>query len=132
MVDKEQVTTCDHCLVQGMECMLGGEGVQACAQCHQVKAKCSLVDKCTAMPPMPTRAHKQPWVGEAGLSRGGGGQERVEEAKDEDSWGVRACKAIAHVNTHLIELTKAARQQNELLGHLVELLEEERMMATWR
>ena len=57
---------------------------------------------------MLTRACKQLQVGEAGLSRGGGAQEQVEEVKDKDMWGVRACEAIVHVNAHLIKLTKAA------------------------
>ena len=112
--------------------MSGREGVQACAQCHQVKVKCSLVDKCSIIPSTPARAHKRPWVGEARSLRGGGAQERVEEVKDKDLWGVRPCEAIMHINAHLIKLTEAARWQNELLGCLVELLEEERMTAAWR
>ena len=56
----------------------------------------------------------------------------MEEVKDEDLWGVRVCEAITCINAHLIKLTEAARWQNKLLGCLVELLEEERMMAAWR
>ena len=112
--------------------MLGGEGVLACAQCRQVKAKCSLVNRHNFASVTLARACKQPWIGEAGLSRGGGAQERVEEVADEEPWGVKACKAITHLNGNLIVLAKAARQHNELLGCLVGMMEEERMMATWR
>ena len=57
----------------------------------------------------------------------------MEEVKEEeDAWEVRACEGILHINAHLIELAEATRQHNELLAHLVGMLEEEIMMVAWR
>ena len=94
-----------------------------------------MVEKHPAVPPMPTKAHKWPRVREASLSRVGEAQEWVEEAKEEeeeDVWGVRACKGIAQLNGSLIGLAKMIRWQNDLLGCLMGMMEEERMVVVWR
>ena len=94
-----------------------------------------MVEKRPTVPPTPTRAHKWPQVGEAGSSRVGEAQEWVEEVKEEeeeDVWGVRACKGIAQLNGSLEGLTNMIRWQNEILGCLVGMMEEEQVTATWR
>ena len=108
--------------------------MKACTQCHRVKGHCSLVGKHPAVPPTPTKACKWPRVGEAGSLGAGEAQEWVEEAKEEEeeSWGVRVCEGIAHINGSLIGLAEMIRQQNDLLGHLMGMMEEERMVVAWR
>ena len=132
-MDQEEVTVCTRCLKRGEECTLGGGTTKACVQCHQVKGHCSLVRKHPAIPSTPTQAHKQPRVSEAGLSRAGEVWEKEAEVADkEGSWGVRACKGIAHLSSSLEGLTDMIRWQNEILGHLVGIMEEEQVRAVWR
>ena len=106
---------------------------KACTQCCQVKGKCSLVDKHPTVPLMPTKAHKWPHVGEARLSRAGEVREKEMEVVDEEgSWGVRVCEGIAHLSSSLEGLTEMIRQQNEILGRLAGMMEEEAMRVAWR
>ena len=105
-------------------------------QCRQVKAKCSLVEKRPAAPSTPPRACKRPQVNEAGLSRTGGTQERVEVAdggaETEDMWGVRVCEGIAWLSGSLEGLTTMIECQTLILGRLVGMMEEEADWRRWR
>ena len=53
-------------------------------------------------------------------------------AETEDTWGVRACEGIARLTGSLEGLTSMIRQQNELLGRLLDMMAKERVWATWR
>jgi hypothetical protein len=53
-------------------------------------------------------------------------------AETEDAWGVRACDGIARLSGSLEGLTAMIGRQNDLLGRLVEMMETERMWASWR
>ena len=53
-------------------------------------------------------------------------------AETEDVWGVRACKGIARLTDSLEGLTSMIGQQNELLGHLLDMMAKERVWAAWR
>ena len=58
--------------------------------------------------------------------------EESREEEEEESWGVRACKGIAHLNGSLIRPAEMIRWQNDLLGHLMGMMEEERTVMAWR
>ena len=68
--------------------------------------------------------------------RTGGTQERGEVAdggvETEDAWGVRACEGIARLTGSLEGLTSMIGQQNELLGHLLDMMVKERVWTAWR
>ena len=57
----------------------------------------------------------------------------MEELKEEEeeAWGVRVCEGIVRLNGSLIGLTEMIGWQNDLLGHLMGMMEEERIMVAW-
>ena len=106
---------------------------KACAQCCQVKGKCSLVKKVPAATSTPTKAHKRPRVGEAGSSRASEVREKEAMVADEaGSWGAKVCEGIATLSGSLNGLTEMVRHQNVILGCLAGMLEEEVAWARWR
>ena len=105
---------------------------KACAQCRQVKGRCSLVKKKDPAPPTPTKARKQPRVGEAGSTRAAEVWEKGAEATDgEASWGERVCKGIATLSGSLDGLTTMVERQTLILGCLAGMMEEEADHRRW-
>ena len=132
-MDSEEDTACTQCLERGEECTPGKQGAWACAQCHQVKASCSLVKRRPAATSTPTKARKQPRIGEAGSTRTPEVRERGAEAVGaEESWGERVCEGIATLSSSLDGLTAMVEHQNAILGRLAGLMEEEADWARWR
>ena len=82
-VDSEEDTACTRCLERGEECMPGGGTTKACAQCRQVKGKCSLVKKAPAATLMPTKARKRPRIEDAGSAKVLEVQEKEQTAREE-------------------------------------------------
>ena len=106
---------------------------KACAQCRQVKGRCSLVKKKEPAPSTPTKARKRPRVGEAGSTRAAEVREKGAEVTDEEeSWGKRMCKGITRLSGSLDGLTTMVKHQNAILGHLAVRMEEESDWARWR
>ena len=125
-MDQGEVTVCDRCRERDEACQPGKQGAWACAQCHQVKASCSLVKKRPAVPSTPTKACKRPRIGEVGASK-------VTEVTDEaGSWGVKVCEGIATLSSNIEGLTAMIERQNTILGRLAGLMEEEADWARWR
>ena len=102
-------------------------------QCRQVKGHCSLMKKKDPAPSMPTKARKQPRVGEAGSTKVPEVQEKgAEVADEEEPWGKKVCEGIASLGDSLDGLAKMVRHQNVILGHLAGMMEEEVDWARWR
>ena len=59
-------------------------------------------------------------------------EKEAEVVDAEESWGVRACKGIAHLSSSLEGLTEMIRHQNVILGHLAGMMEEEVTWVAWR
>ena len=132
-MDPEEGTVCTRCLERGEECTPGGGTTRACAQCRQVKGKCSLVRKADPAPSTPTKARKRPRVGEAGSTRAAEVREKGAEATDgEVSWGERVCEGIATLSGSLDGLTAMIERQTLLLGRLAGMMEEEADHRRWR
>ena len=132
-MDSEEDTTCTHCLERGEECTPGGGSTKACAQCRQVKGKCSLVKKGPAVPSMPTKARKRPRVGEAEASKVSEMREKGAEVTDEaGSWGAKVCEGIATLSGSLDGLTTMVERQTLILGRLAGMMEEESDWRRWR
>ena len=113
--------------------MPGGSTSKACAQCRQVKGRCSLVKKKDPAPLTPTKARKRPQVGEAGSTRAAEVREKGTEATDgEASWGERVCEGIATLSGSLNGLTAMIERQTLLLGCLAGMMEEEVDYRRWR
>ena len=124
---------CTRCLERGEECTPGGGTTRACAQCRQVKGKCSLVRKADPAPSTPTKAHKWPRVGEAGSTRAAEVREKGAEAMDgEASWVERLCEGIARLSGSIEALTAMVERQTLILGCLVGMMEEEADWRRWR
>ena len=106
---------------------------KACAQCRQVKGKCSLVKKAPATTSTPTKARKRPRIGEAGSTRMPEVRERgAEAAVEEASWGERVCEGIATLSGSLDGLTAVIERQTLILGRLAGMMEEEADHRRWR
>jgi len=132
-VDSEEDTVCTRCLERGEECTPGGGTTKACAQCRQVKSRCSLVKKKEPGPSTPTKARKRPRVGEAESTRTPEVRERgAEAAIEEASWGERVCEGIATLSGSLDGLTAVIERQTLILGRLAGMMEEEADHRRWR